>query len=339
MTHAPSASQPTRDDPIALVLAADEAFGMPLGVTMHSALHTLRAGRSAEVYVLDGGLKGETRARIRRIAEAQGASLTFVALDKTLYDDPRLRIEERFSLSTLARIHMDRALPSRIRRAVYLDSDIVVENDLSRLWEVPFGDHVVLAVQDQFIPYVSARYGVQRWRALGLSPDAPFFNSGMLVVNLPRYRDEQIGDQVFEYLLRHGDELNLGADQEGFNAVLSGRWGPLDLRWNVLHVTYNPTRCRAVEREEGFRIPHETLTRDPYVIHFTDDSKPWDPACMHPARHRFRWHLRRSGYLSRGEYLRWHLGHDACRLFHWVRRRSRPLRHVVGLRKRPLGRT
>jgi lipopolysaccharide biosynthesis glycosyltransferase len=334
MTQASAAPLTSIDAPIALVLSADEAFGMAMGVTLHSALYTLRTERAVEVYVLDGGLAATTRARVRRIAEGQGATITFVPLDPGLYTHARLRVEERFSPSTFARIHMDRILPDHIPRAVYLDSDIVVEKDLSRLWSIPFEGNVLLAVQDQFIPYVSARYGVKRWRALGLPADTPFFNSGMLVVNLPRYRQEHIGAQIFQYLLNHGDELNLRGNQEGFNAVLADRWTPLDLRWNVLHVTYDPARCCAVEREEGFRVPHERLTRDPYVIHYTDDSKPWDPTCMHPARGRFLWHLRQSGYFSPTEYAVWRTSHSTRHFMEWTRQASRPLRHTIGLRKR-----
>ena len=329
----PSISTNGATDSIVLVLSADESFGLPLGVTLYSALQNLRAGWDAEVFVLDGGLLAQTRDRLRRVADGQGAALRFVrpALDR--YRTPRLKTQERFSPINYARIHLDECLPERVERAVYLDADLVVEGDLSRLWEVAFGGAVLLAVQDQMIPFVSATMGVQRWQALGLSPETPFFNSGLMVVHVPRYRAEAVGARVFDYLLRFRDQLNLPGNQEGFNAILAGRWKPLDTRWNVVHGVYDPAWRRRTERNEGYRIPAQALTADPHVIHFTDNSKPWDPASHHPARNRFYRYLRHSGFLTRPEYLAWRALHDGRRAYHWLRRASRPLRHLLGLRK------
>lgn len=322
---------------IAMVLAADERFGMPLGVTLHSALTNLRVGVHAEVFVLDGGLSSDTRDRLCRVVARHDATLQFISPDLDRYRTPRLGTQERFSPINFARIHLDAYLLSRLDRVLYLDCDLVVERDLSTLWEVEFGDTLLLAVQDQAIPRVSSSLGIQRWCALGLSPEMPFFNSGMMVINLPRYRRESIGRQVFNYLLQYREQLNLFGNQEGFNAVLAGRWTPLDGRWNVVHAAYDPAWRRRTAEREGYRIPHEVLTRAPYIIHFTDDTNPWDPRSQHPARNRFYRALRNSRYLSPTEYLRWRTSQDTRRAYHWLRRTSRPLRHRIGLRKSLVG--
>lgn len=321
-------------NPVTLVLSADEHFGLPLGVTVHSALRNLEEGRNAEVYVLDGGLTDETKKRLERIVVREAeSSLHFIEPDLERYRDSRLGTQVRFTPVNYARIHAAEYLPTRIQRAIYLDADVVVEHDLGKLWSMDFDGNVLLAVQDQLIPFVSSSMGVRRWRELGLQPDMPFFNSGVMVMNLERYRQEEIGAQVFDYLLRYRDELNLFGNQEGFNSVLAGRWKSLDLRWNVIHVAFDPQECEDIARREGFRVPHSRLTQDPYIIHFTADTKPWHPYCRHPARTRFYDHLQESSFLSWPEYLLWRARHRLLSFVEWLRHASRPYRHKLRRKK------
>ena len=321
------------EPPVTLVLSADEAFGMPLAVTLYSALHNLATDRRAAVYVLDGGLSEDTKRRVRVIAASHDATLNFIVPELARYDSPRLGTQDRFSPINYARIHLADYLPKRIERAIYMDCDLIVERDLSELWTKDFGDSLLLGVRDQLIPYVSSSFGVKRWREIGLPPDTPFFNAGMMVIDLPRYRREQIGDQVFDYLLRYRDRLNLYGNQEGFNGVLATRWKPLDLRWNVIDRSYDPAERKKIEEREGFRIP-AALSRSPYVIHYTDHSKPWQPTCSHPARHRFLYYLRASRFYSPPEMLLWRVEYTTRRAVNWTRERTRPYRHKLGLRRR-----
>ena len=51
--------------PVVLACGADEAFAMPMAVTLFSAISHLT--RPAEVYVIDGGLGGRTRDRLQEV--------------------------------------------------------------------------------------------------------------------------------------------------------------------------------------------------------------------------------------------------------------------------------
>src|SRR5207244_1433075 len=99
------------------------------------------------------------------------------------------------------------------------------------LWDRGTGDHAVLAVQDSIAPYVSSRFGVARYRELGLPPKAKYFNAGVLVLNLDRWRRERVTERALEYVKAYAHEVSFW-DQEGLNAVLSGKWGELDSVWN-----------------------------------------------------------------------------------------------------------
>ena len=57
-----STSDPSRE--IVVVSATDDGYAMPLAVTIRSALNHLAADRRLRLFILDGGLHEESKARL-----------------------------------------------------------------------------------------------------------------------------------------------------------------------------------------------------------------------------------------------------------------------------------
>src|SRR5690606_22778049 len=114
-------------------------------------------------------------------------------------------------------------LPSGAARVIVLDADVIVQSDLQPLWAAPMGDRLLLAVQDFGCPYVSCSFGIRRYRELGLEADAPYFNSGVMLLDLERWRAEEMASRSLQYLDSHAAELRCH-DQEALNAVAANRW-------------------------------------------------------------------------------------------------------------------
>jgi hypothetical protein len=67
----------------------------------------------------------------------------------------------------------------------------------------------------------------------GLSPSTPYCNTGVMVMNLKRWRTEEIARGALEYIRKFPQCVRY-PDQDGLNAVLAGAWGLLDPKWNVM---------------------------------------------------------------------------------------------------------
>ena len=237
--------------------------------------------------------------------------------------------------TTYMRVMLPDLLPDHYQRALYLDSDVIVEADLMRLWMHGVRDHVLLAVRDYFTPTVASPNSglVSTYRSLGMEPSVPYFNAGIILLNLTTMRARRIAAATFAYLRAHHDSIKWW-DQDGLNAVVAGEWGQLDLRWNVQvwalrHFERSPDS--QFKREQRERIRH--VGSDPYILHFTF-RKPWRPGDITDLRYRPRFfrYLRRSGWFSRWEYARWFTGwlvsalaHSLSVLVGRMRDRLRPL--------------
>ena len=247
----------TTPDPPALVVAcaADERYVQPLAVMLHSLLANLAPSRHLVVYIVDGGIGASDKRDLTRTWATGRAEARFVSPDAGLLAG--LPLWGRMSVATYYKLLVPQLLPPDLDKAIWLDCDLVVTGDLARVWESELDGHL-LAVRDTSIPTLSSRGGVTAWRRLGLPPDAPYFNAGVMVMSLARWRRDVIAARAIQYLRQHRDTVVFW-DQEALNAVLQGKWAELDPRWNSIA---NP-------RGAGSRAD------DPWIHHFTGGLKPW----------------------------------------------------------------
>jgi lipopolysaccharide biosynthesis glycosyltransferase len=283
-------------DPI-VVLASDDRFAMPLAATVRSALDNLSGDVKLRMYVLDGGLKERTKQRLARSWPAGRFEVEWIRVDASaLAGSP---VSGHVNLVSYYRILIPRLLPAHVRRAIYLDSDLVICADLARLWAHDLSGHLCLAAQDCSAPYIDSaqaapnyeRCGayigciepVPNYRQLGLNPQAQYFNAGVLLIDLDAWRAADLSTQLIECLARNKKHVRWW-DQYAMNVVLSGRWGRLDPRWNQgSHIYRYPTWQQSPYDEQSYDAQRD----DPYIVHFTTRHKPWRASCRHPLRHKF----------------------------------------------------
>ena len=328
-----SGGSPTPDSgssPIVLVTAGDEGFALPMAVTLHSTLTHIAPHRSVRIVGLDAGLTPRSRRRIAQVVRESYADTTlrWVQPDISALTEITIKTAARFNASIFYRLLIPEVLPASYERVLYLDSDIVAEESIEALWAQLFGDHIVLAVPERAVS--CPENGIAEWERLGLAAEAPYFNSGVMLIHLDRWREADISGAALRYLTNPENRFCYPGDQEALNAVLAGRWGALAPRWNATHLLYSDTERLKMEAMLGTSLA--SAREDPALIHFTSDRKPWMPRCGHPLQERFFHYLRRSGWFRPGHYEAWRVRLALRDGVEWVKTMSRPLRHKIGLR-------
>ena len=132
-------------------------------------------------------------------------------------------------------------------QALYLDCDIVVTRDLSEIFAVDLGSYPLGAVRDLG---GEVYFGEQ------------IFNSGVLLINVNYWRENDIAGQLIEMTDNLHDKVTQD-DQSILNMLFENRWLELPFAYNciTLHTTFSD-----YEPEKGLYPP---------VIHYLTERKPW----------------------------------------------------------------
>ena len=287
-------------DPIVVVTGADDDFALPMAVTLYSTLVNLERGRSVALYIMDGGISDRNRRRLIQTLKAPDirAQITWLTPDLMRLED--LPVAGWLAPATYLRLFIPDLLPSDCDRALYLDSDLVVEGDVGHLWEQDLRDVRAYGVPNYSSPIVAwKREAVSMFRSFGLSPETPFCNAGVLLLNLKRWREEQLAQQALDLARRFALPES---DQDAINIAVAGQWGVLDARWNV--------QLSAIQRYGRFLTSSLSLSEQDaaqacaalqeraYILHFTSVNKPWRFACQQPSRTRFFHYLRQTHWFG-----------------------------------------
>ena len=280
-----------------LLCAADENYVKPLAVTLYSAASNLRPGNFLQVILLDGGISPQSWMGLRETLANLPIAVSIIRPDLNEVID--LMTSHHITHTAYLRLLAGRLLPESVDRVIYLDSDVLVQDDLSKLWEMDLGENYCLAVPDIACPFVDFREAgmnfkkaspylatiapIRNWKQLGLDPSAEYFNSGVMVMNIRRMREEQIEFQLLNCLRDHRKFVWCW-DQYALNVAFAGHWKPLECRWNQgAHLFEFPhPGCSPIDAREFAEAKD-----DPAIIHFTTEWKPWDYQNRHPYRDRF----------------------------------------------------
>lgn len=292
---------------VALVFAGDEAFVEGLAVALHSAVRHLSPAVPTGVFVLDNGLSATSLLRLDRVCARANPEhrLQVVAVPS----DRVAGLPTRPGMSSTAysRILIPDLLPPTTCRVVYLDADVLVRGDLRHLLELDLAGAPLAAAKDSNIAttaHLEAHAGT-------VGEPSPYFNSGVLVIDVDAWRDQGLTEQVLSYAAGRSGPVRF-MDQDALNATVP-RWQELEPGWNLQLWNVSLAKSRLLTDRQGF-ARDRAMFRKARVLHFTGP-KPWRPTCE--ARGTLSWvgTFVRSRYLARGEVVLWLTG--------WLVRRAR----------------
>ncbi|KAJ4727539.1 Hexosyltransferase [Melia azedarach] len=136
-----------------------------------------------------------------------------------------------------ARIYLGDILPADVKRVIYLDSDLVVVDDIAKLWEVDLEGKVLAAPEychANFTNYFTDLFWSDRKLAKTFDRRKPcYFNTGVMVVDVDKWRQGRYSQKVEEWMAVQKQKriYHLGS-LPPFLLVLAGNIKAVNHRWN-----------------------------------------------------------------------------------------------------------
>lgn len=241
---------------IPIFFTIDDGYAPYLGIALHSLIQNASRDYDYDINILHDGLSPEHLQKLEALAEP-GFDLRFYRMaDKIAGIENahhnKLR-QDYFTLTIFFRLFIPAMFPE-YDKGIYLDSDIVVPGDVSKMYETDLGDNLLGACRDlsilgipEFVEYTNDVVGV------GIQN---YINSGVLLMNLQALREARLDDRFLELLYKYHFE-NLAPDQDYLNVLCHGRITYLDPCWDAMPI-------------EG----QDEMDR-PQIVHYNLFSKPW----------------------------------------------------------------
>ena len=245
---------------ISLAIAFTPNYFVQAATTLRSVLDACPDAQFRVVCMLTEDIPQRMKDELNRLGAGR-LELEYILLKGRLKD---VYIDPRYSEAASLRLLLPELLPE-LDRILYLDCDIVVRQDIARLWEeTRLGDNYLAAV------YEAAIEGqAERFRALGCDP-ARYFNSGFLMMNLAQMRQEKVSEKLLEACRVPWLEF---PDQDALNQVCQGRVLPLSPLYNSIRTFFIPKYKPDFVRQYGEGL-WEQVQKEA-TIHYTG-GKPWD---------------------------------------------------------------
>ncbi|KAE8699502.1 putative galacturonosyltransferase-like 9 [Hibiscus syriacus] len=136
-----------------------------------------------------------------------------------------------------ARIYLADILPPDVKRVIYLDSDIVVVDDIMKLWEVNLDGKVLAAPEYchvNFKQYFTDLFWSDKELSSTFNGRQPcYFNTGVMVVDVDKWRQGRYAAKVEEWMAMQKQKriYTLGS-LPPFLLVLAGNIKAVHHRWN-----------------------------------------------------------------------------------------------------------
>lgn len=281
------------DNSIQVAFACDANYVIPLTVAMCSTAANCDPARRLVFNVFQNGIGSTVRDKVERSLNRIGfpnAHLNW--LEAPIEHVANFKIVNKWlSPSALVRLLIPNLLPPEVEKVLYLDCDVVVNDDLGELWDMDMEDKSLLAARDTIGWVGNPDGGVSNYRELGIPDDAKYFNSGVLLINAKKWRERGTSQRLLSYLRNHQAIIRY-EDQEVLNAVLFDDWGELEFRWNY-QIIWRGVR---IGTHKMAWVPERTTKS---IVHFITGEKPWLPGCDYEERKYY------FEYLDRTEWAGW----------------------------------
>ncbi|WP_125711328.1 glycosyltransferase family 8 protein [Lacticaseibacillus porcinae] len=217
---------------IPVFYSIDDHYAAPFAVSLQSLQAHAHDPRGYQVIVLAQNLSQSTRDTLMAMITNPLVHLEFVTIDADTLaqiDDTGNKLRcDYFTFTIYLRLFIPQLFKS-LKKAVYLDADTLILEDVAKLYDHHLAQHLVGAVSDPFIANdpVTNRYARV---AIGV-PAEHYLNSGVLVMNLAAMRTVDFTDH-FLSLLHTYHFQSLAPDQDYLNAIVQQRVLWLDSSWN-----------------------------------------------------------------------------------------------------------
>ena len=233
-----------------ILLCFDDNYALPAGVNIFSIVES-NPLQQIHFHLFTHNLSDENRRKFSGIKFDNIAITEYVINDEFKIDEQNT---EQFPLSACVRLIAPIILKKTTDKLLYVDSDTLCINSLADIDHIDLKEIIVAAIAD--VPYMQqtqcAKYDVVQ---------GTYFNSGVMLINISLWCEEEITDKTLR-LLNSGEKYQY-PDQDVLNICVGQKRLILPRKFNNL-------LALSINGNDDANVPNGTI-----FIHYITKNKPW----------------------------------------------------------------
>jgi lipopolysaccharide biosynthesis glycosyltransferase len=253
---------------IHVALASDERYFPGLLGAISSMLISSSPNNKYHIYILDGGISPDSWKVLESILKKINRETALIKLEADLSIFKNFPGFYFKSVLPYGRLLFENLIQTD--KIIYIDSDILVLKNIEDLWNVDLGNYAAAAALEIIIKTIEN--DCPSYQELGINPTANYFNSGVMVMDLKKFREQSIFKKATDYLQKYYSECKFW-DQSALNVVLYNNYILLDQSWNIQSHKQNYDVVPLLGQ----------LSSNTINFHFVTKAKPWLRFSNNPA--------------------------------------------------------
>ncbi len=256
---------------IPIVFSINDAYVLYGYTAIYSLIKHINEGFKYRIYILFTKLNKGNRRLVESLSNVN-VKVACVDISETI---KRVRLEESLHLSieTYYRLFIPLILPE-YDRVLYLDSDMVILNDVSYLYSADLNGKPIGVVAD-----VPCGILKEHSENIGIPDYKKAFNAGVLLMDVRCFEEERVREKCLELLeedYKREERKLIFADQDALNLVLYDNVTIMDPRWNCQYqYAWRPNEVDGDYVEEYLACLDKA-----WILHYAGTMKPWDYPCL-----------------------------------------------------------
>lgn len=258
----------------------NEKYAPYAGTSITSLFENNRHFQEIRVFILGEDLSRDSTLRLQKTAKRYGRQIVFLETDKLIEKMKELHMPAyRGSYAANIRLFLSEILDDSVNRLLYLDSDTVVDGRLDELTQISMKDDPAAMVRDSLVRFHKLR--------LGFSRKEPYFNSGVILFDMKRWREEKYSEKIAAHVKKVRAHYP-SPDQDLLNVVCRGRIMALPPQYNFqpIHLAFSIKNYYRCFGGKGYYQPDEVVRakEKPVIYHFFRfvGEFPWNKGNIHP---------------------------------------------------------
>lgn len=267
---------------VAIAMSADMTYAPFIATAINSILRNSSKQYNYDIIILHKNIGARDQLRIQNVIKNnKNFSIRFMKVVKLEQQIKKLFTRGHFTIETWFRL----ALPELLRdykKILYLDSDLVVNNDVADLYNTNIDGFLLAACRDADTAGLYNGFEPNKKKymdsILKIKNPYDYFQAGVILFNLEEFRKTYSTSEMISFASSYDWEL---LDQDVLNYLAQGRVKFVDMAWNVMF-DWNDIRVKDIISRGPKRLYDEYMVArlNPKIIHFAGPDKPWlNPSC------------------------------------------------------------